>query len=57
MAEALEATQLDFQNGFPIRHLCDGSIILAEANREELASGRRGCKPFAIVAHCGPKRV
>src|SRR6185312_12708443 len=52
MAETPETNKPDFRNGFPIRDLLDGSMILGQADGEELVLGRRGDEFFAIGAHC-----
>ena len=52
MAETPETRKPDFRNGFPIRDLLDGSMILGQADGEELVLGRRGDEFFAIGAHC-----
>jgi nitrite reductase/ring-hydroxylating ferredoxin subunit len=52
MAETPETNRPDFRNGFPIRDLLDGSMILGQADGEELVLGRRGDEFFAIGAHC-----
>jgi nitrite reductase/ring-hydroxylating ferredoxin subunit len=52
MAETPNTNKLDFRNGFPIRDLRDGSMILGQADGEELVLGRRGDEFFAIGAHC-----
>lgn len=52
MAETPEANKPDFRNGFPIRDLLDGSMILGQADGEELVLGRRGDEFFANGAHC-----
>jgi hypothetical protein len=48
MAETPETNKPDFRNGFPIRNLSDGSMLLGHADREELVLGRRGDELFAI---------
>jgi apoptosis-inducing factor 3 len=52
MAETSNTNKLDFRTGFPIRDLRDGSMILGQADGEELVLGRRGDEFFAIGAHC-----
>ena len=52
MAETPETNKPNFRNGFPIRDLRDGSMILGQADGEELVLGRRGDEFFAIGAHC-----
>ncbi len=52
MAETPETNKPDFRNGFQIRDLRDGSMILGQADGEELVLGRRGDEFFAIGAHC-----
>ena len=52
MAETPETNKPDFRNGFPIRDLLDGSMILGQADGEELVLGRRGDEFFANGAHC-----
>src|SRR2546429_9815636 len=52
MAETPETNKPDFRNGFPIRDLLDGSMILGQADGEELLLGRRGDEFFAIGANC-----
>src|SRR5437660_9917060 len=52
MAETPETNKPYFRNGFPIRDLLDGSMILGQADGEELVLGRRGDEFFAIGAHC-----
>jgi hypothetical protein len=48
MAETQETNKPDFRNGFPIRDLLDGSMILGQADGEELVLGCRGDEFFAI---------
>src|SRR4029078_6644213 len=52
MAETPETNKPEFKNVFPIRDLLDGSMILGQADGEELVLGRRGDEFFAIGAHC-----
>src|SRR6187397_2685235 len=52
MAETPKTNKPDFRNGFPIRDLLDGSMILGQADGEELVLSRRGDEFFAIGAHC-----
>ena len=52
MAETPETNRPDFRNGFPIRDLRDGSMILGQADGEELVLVHRGDEFFAIGAHC-----
>jgi NADPH-dependent 2,4-dienoyl-CoA reductase/sulfur reductase-like enzyme/nitrite reductase/ring-hydroxylating ferredoxin subunit len=52
MSETPETNKPDFRNGFPIRDLRDGSMILGQADGEEIILARRGDEFVAIGAHC-----
>ncbi len=52
MTETAKTNKPDFRNGFPIRDFGDGSMILGEADGEEVVLARRGDEVFAIGAHC-----
>jgi apoptosis-inducing factor 3 len=42
----------DFKNGFPIRDLRDGSMVLGQAVGEDIVLARRGDEFFAVGFHC-----
>jgi NADPH-dependent 2,4-dienoyl-CoA reductase/sulfur reductase-like enzyme/nitrite reductase/ring-hydroxylating ferredoxin subunit len=52
MSEAPRTNKLDFRNGFSIRDLRDGSMILGQLDGAELVLARRGDEFFAVGAHC-----
>ena len=52
MPDTPETRKPDFKNGFPIRDFGDRSIVLGEADGEEVVLARRGHELFAISAHC-----
>jgi apoptosis-inducing factor 3 len=52
MSETPEANKPDFRNGFPIRDLRDGSMILGQVDGSELVLARGGDEFFAVGAQC-----
>src|SRR5262250_52691 len=51
MADTQESKP-DLRNGFPIRDLRDGSMVLGQADGEEVVLARRGDEFFAVGATC-----
>jgi len=52
MAERQEINKADFKNGFPIRDLRDGNMVLGQVDGEEIVLARRGDEFFAVGSHC-----
>ena len=52
MADTPETNKPDLRNGFPIRDLREGSMVLGKADGEDLVLARRGDEFFAVAAHC-----
>jgi NADPH-dependent 2,4-dienoyl-CoA reductase/sulfur reductase-like enzyme/nitrite reductase/ring-hydroxylating ferredoxin subunit len=52
MAHISEPGKPDFRDGFPIRDLHDGSMVLGQADGEEIVLACSGDQFFALGAHC-----
>ena len=52
MADAQDSSTPDFRNGFSIRKLGDGGMVLGRVDTEEVILVRQGDALFAVGAHC-----
>ena len=52
MADTQEMNKPDFRNGFSISDLRDGSMVLGQADGEDIVLARRGDEFFAVGSHC-----
>jgi len=48
----IQENKPDLRNGFPIRDLRDGSMVLGQADGEDIVLARRGDEFFAVGSHC-----
>ena len=52
MADTQETNKPDLKNGFALRDLRDGSMVLGQADGEDIVLARRGDEFFAVGSHC-----
>lgn len=52
MAETEAASKPDFRQGFLVRDLADGAMVLGQVEGEDVILVRRGDEVFAVGAHC-----
>ena len=52
MADAQDGSGPDFRNGFSVRKIADGGLVLGRVDTEEVILVRRGDALFAVSAHC-----